>query len=308
MSETKVHKIRFHGRGGQGAVTAAQLVVMAFDGPAKCFPKFGAERMGAPTESYVKLSKDESLILSNEQVYIPEYVCVLDDTLLRDVCVTSGTGPGAWLLLNSTKDFDEINKEIGPNELNIAKIDATGLAMKVLGRPITNTAILGALAKISGLFTLDQLSSAIKRQFRGSIVDKNIELIKETFEKVEINGPVREYDIEKAEKLEWGHLEPNYIGADDVPIGAPWFTPGGSEKVNTGGWGIYRIEFNEEYCIQCQNCYWSCPDMCIIREKRDDGLWYVVGTDDFHCKGCRVCVEVCPGKKGIKARKAVLKE
>ena len=264
--------------------------------------------MGAPTESYVKLSKDESLILSNEQVYVPEFVCVLDDTLLRDVCVTSGTGPGAWLLLNSTKSFDEINELIGPNELNLAKIDATGIAMEILGRPITNTAILGALAKISGLYTLDQLAGALKLQFLGSIADKNINLIKKTYESVDIQEPTREYDEEKAKKIEWGHLEPQYIGADEVPIGAPWYVPGGSEKVNTGGWGIYRIEFYEENCIQCQDCYWACPDLCIIREKKEDGKYYITGTDHFHCKGCRLCVEVCPGKKGVKARKAFLKE
>ncbi|MBD3187386.1 hypothetical protein GF325_11195, partial [Candidatus Bathyarchaeota archaeon] len=264
--------------------------------------------MGAPTESYVKLSKEESMILSNEQVYVPEYVCVLDDTLLRDVCVTSGTGPGAWVLINSNKSFEELNDLLGPNELNLAKIDATSLAMDILGRPITNTAIVGALAKISGLYTLDQLAAALKLQFKGAIADKNIELINQTFQEVEIQEPVRDYDREKAEKLVWGHLEPQYIGAEDVPIGAPWYTPGGSEKVNTGGWGIYRIEFYPEHCSQCQNCYFACPDMCIVREKREDGLWYVTGTDDFHCKGCRLCVEVCPGKKGVIARKAILKE
>ncbi|MFX0099953.1 MAG: 2-oxoacid:acceptor oxidoreductase family protein [Candidatus Hodarchaeota archaeon] len=309
MSENdKVHKIRFHGRGGQGAVTAAQLVVMAYDGPAKCFPKFGAERMGAPTESYAKLSQNPDLLLSNEQVYVPEFVCVLDDTLLRDVCVTSGTGPGAWVILNSSKSFEELNKLLGPNELNLAKIDATELAMEILGRPITNTAILGALSKVSGIITLDQLGEALKVQFREDIAEKNIDLIKKVFEMLEIQEPTREYDVTKAEKLVWGHLEPQYIGTEETPIGAPWYTPGGSEKVNTGGWGIYLIEFDEEHCSQCMNCYWECPDMCIIREKRDDGLYYITGTDQFHCKGCRLCVEVCLGKKGVKARTAILKE
>ncbi len=303
-----VFNIRFHGRGGQGAVTAAQLAVMAYAGPAKCFPKFGAERMGAPTESYARLSQNPDLILTNEQVYVPQYVCVLDDTLLRDVCVTSGTGPGAWVIINSTMNFDEINKKLGPNELNLATVDATGLALKVLGRPITNTAILGALAKVATLFTLDQLNVAIKDQFRGAIIQKNIDLVKQVFDEVKVQQPVRPYDEAKAHKLVWGHLEPQYTGAEETPIGAPWYTPGGSAKVNTGGWGIYRIEFTAENCSQCQNCYFECPDMCILREKRDDGNYYVTGTDDFHCKGCRICVDVCPGFKGIKARKAILKE
>ncbi|MHA1368608.1 MAG: 2-oxoacid:acceptor oxidoreductase family protein [Promethearchaeota archaeon] len=306
--EEKIYTIRFHGRGGQGAVTAAQLAVMAYNGPAKCFPKFGAERMGAPTESYARLSQNPDLILTNEQVYVPRYVCVLDDTLLRDVCVTAGTGRGAWLIINSKMSFQELNELLGPNELNVAKVDATGLAMEILGRPITNTAILGALSKISDAFTLDQLTEAIRTQFKGAIAEKNVTLIKRVYDMLEVQEPVKEYDKEKSAKLEWGHLEPQYIGADEVPIGAPWYEPGRSEIVKTGSWGIYRIEYDPEHCSQCMNCYFMCPDQCILREKKEDGLWYVVGTDDFHCKGCRICVEVCPGKKGIKARKAVLKE
>ncbi len=303
-----VYSLRFHGRGGQGAVTAAQLSVMAYDGPAKCFPVFGAERMGAPTAAFARLSQNADMIQTNEQVYVPQYVCVLDDTLLRDVCVTSGTGPGAWVILNTNLSFDDINKKLGPNKLNLAKVDATNLAMKVLGRPITNTAILGALAKVSGLFTLDQLNEAIKDQFRGAVAQKNIDLVKEVYAKVETTSPIIPYDEDAAKKLEWGHIEPQYAGAKEVPTGAPWFVPGGSAKVNTGGWGVYRIDFKFENCSQCMNCAFMCPDQCIIREKRADGMWYVVGTDDFHCKGCRVCVEVCPGKKGVKARVAVLKE
>jgi 2-oxoacid:acceptor oxidoreductase gamma subunit (pyruvate/2-ketoisovalerate family)/2-oxoacid:acceptor oxidoreductase delta subunit (pyruvate/2-ketoisovalerate family) len=308
MSENKVYGIRFHGRGGQGAVTAAQLAVMAYDGPAKCFPVFGAERMGAPTAAFARLSPDAELIQTNEQVYTPQYVCVLDDTLLRDVCVTSGTAPGAWVILNTNKSFDYINEKLGPNRLNLAKVDATDLAMQVLGRPITNTAILGALVKIAGLFTLDQLNEAIRDQFKGAVADKNIDLVQQVYEKLETTEPVIEYDETQAKKLEWSHIEPQYIGSKDVPIGAAWYTPGGSEEVNTGGWGVYRIEFSEENCSQCQNCYFMCPDQCILREESENGTWKIVGTDEFHCKGCRLCVEVCPGKKGVKAREAILKE
>nr|MDO8112212.1 2-oxoacid:acceptor oxidoreductase family protein [Candidatus Sigynarchaeota archaeon] len=308
QNDKKVYGLRFHGRGGQGAVTAAQLSVMAWDGPAKCFPVFGAERMGAPTAAFARLSKDADMIQTNEQVYTPQYVAVLDDTLLRDVCVTSGTAPGAWVILNTGKSFDEINKLLGPNKLNLAKVDATDLAMKILGRPITNTAILGALAKVAPLFTLDQLNEAVRDQFRGAVADKNIELIKQVYEKVEVREPVIPYDEKSAKKLEWSHIEPHYPGAKDMSIGAVWYAPGGSQKVPTGGWGVYRIDFKFENCSQCQNCAFMCPDQCIKREKRADGMWYVIGTDESHCKGCRICVEVCPGKKGIKARTAILKD
>lgn len=306
-NEEELTSIRIHARGGQGGVTAAQLIVYAYDGPAKCFPKFGAERMGSPTEAFAKVSKDPDAIRSNEQVYAPRYVCVLDDTIVRDICVTDGLAPGGWVIVNTVKNVDTIRKFTKHNDLNYALVDATGLAIEKLGRPITNTAILGALVKISGLFTLDNLEKAIKQQFRGDLVKKNIDLVKAVFDKVQIYTVKIPYDSKSAEKPKWNHLELNYGGAKDYEIGAVWYTPGASLKVNTGSWGAYEIAFDPDHCIQCQACYFDCPDQAIIREKQPEGDWHIVGTDPMHCKGCRICVEVCPGKDGIKARSAKLK-
>ncbi len=306
-NEDELTSIRFHARGGQGGVTAAQLVVYAYNGPAKCFPKFGAERMGSPTEAFAKVSQDPDAIQSNEQVYTPRYVCVLDDTIARDICVTNGLSSGGWIIVNTVKTVDTIRKFTGRDDVNYALVDATGLAIEKLGRPITNTAILGALVKVSGLFTLEDLERAIKMQFRGDLIRKNIELVTAVYDKVQIYKVKNPYDSKKAEKPKWNHLELNYIGAKDYEAGEVWYTPGGSLKVNTGSWGAHEIFFDPDHCIQCQLCYFACPDMAIIREKQPSGEWDIVGTDPMHCKGCRLCVEVCPGKDGIKARSAKLK-
>lgn len=307
-SKTKedLTSVRFHARGGQGGVTAAQLVVYAYDGPAKCFPRFGAERMGSPTEAFAKVSQDPKAIRSNEQVYTPRYVCILDDTIIEDICVTNGLPPGGWIIINTVKDVDTIKEFTGRDDVNYALIDATGLAIEKLGRPITNTAILGALSKVSGIFSLKDLEGAIAYQFKGSLVEKNIDLVKTVYDKVEIYEVDIPYDPNKAEKPEWNHLELNYQGAKDYKIGAVWYTPGASEQVNTGSWGSYEIFFDPDHCIQCHRCHFVCPDMAIKREKVN-GEWQVVGTDMKHCKGCRLCVEVCPGKDGVKARSAKLK-
>ena len=306
-SKEDLISIRFHARGGQGGVTAAQLVVYAYNGPAKCFPKFGAERMGSPTEAYAKVSQDPDMIRSNEQVYSPKYVCILDDTLLKDIDVTAGVPPGGWVIINSVKDINTLKKLVRRDDLNYAIIDATGLAIEKLGRPITNTAILGALSKVSGLFSLDDLYKAIEYQFRGDLVDKNKELVKTVYDKVEIYTVDIPYDPKAAKKPEWSHVKLDYIGAKDYEIGAVWYTPGASLQINTGSWGAYKIYYNPDYCIQCQRCYYVCPDQAILREEQPNGEWKVVGTDLEHCKGCRLCVEVCPGKDGIKARSAKLK-
>jgi len=157
-----VINLRFHARGGQGGVTAAQLVVYAYDGPAKCFPRFGAERMGSPTEAYTKVSQDPDAIRSNEQVYAPRYVCILDDTIINDICVTNGLPPGGWLIINTVKNLNALKELTGRDDVNYALIDATSLAIEMLGRPITNTAILGAFSRATGLVNITAVERAIE--------------------------------------------------------------------------------------------------------------------------------------------------
>jgi pyruvate ferredoxin oxidoreductase gamma subunit len=99
-------------------------------------PRFGAERMGSPTESYARLGKNPNLIRTNTQVYTPNYVGVLDDTLLEDIDVAQGMTPGGWLIVNTTMSFDEIRKKVSRKDINFAKLDATKLALEVLGRNI----------------------------------------------------------------------------------------------------------------------------------------------------------------------------
>ena len=308
IAEDEVIQVRIHARGGQGGVTAGQLLVQAWEGPAKCFPKFGAERQGSPTEAFAQMALDKDLIRTNAQVYTPKYVLVLDDTIINDVCVTSGLAAGGWVIVNTTKTFDELKTIIGRTDLNYAKVDATGLALEILGRPITNTAIVGAFIKVSNVMPLENIESAIKMQFRGALVESNINVVRAVYDKVEIEECGIEYDYAKAqeEKLPWSHIELNYPGAEDMTTGAVWYTPGGSSKTKTGSWGVYKIKFIPENCINCNACYFACPDMCIKREQDEKGIWHITGTDHFHCKGCRICADVCPGKKGNKARVPVM--
>ncbi len=297
--------VRFHGRGGQGAVTAAQLCSMAFDGPATCMPTFGAERMGSPVASFVKMSQNYEKVRTNEQVYSPQYVAVLDDSLLFDVDCTAGMVPGGFLVINTCRPIEEIKEIIGKNNplaIHIALIDATNLALEYLGRNITNTLILGALLKVAPeIFTLAQLTDAIAEQFSPKIAQKNIDAIKVVPDATQVfmdeNAPELSYD--KDFKTAWSHIKIDNIGAKEWDLAGVWHVDqidGGSRRVNTGAWGISVAQYHPEYCIQCGNCAFICPDFCILREEKD-GKWEVVGVDEFHCKGCGNCVEVCPGKK-----------
>ncbi|MFX1590215.1 MAG: 2-oxoacid:acceptor oxidoreductase family protein [Promethearchaeota archaeon] len=291
--------LRFHARGGQGGVTASNLCVEAFYGYGICQPRFGAERMGSPTESYVRLSANEELIRSNEQVYAPHFVAVLDPSLLGEIDVTSGLAKGGWLIVNTSLDQVSIQTTVGRKDINIATIDATRIALDVLGRNITNTIILGALIRVSHLFTLEELSDAIMRRFKGEIAGKNIEAIKQAIEETCIYDIGIEPDFTIDTKVPWHQVFPGLPGYKELDKAGVWYMDEnviemGSSQVNTGSWGEWDIIWDEEKCTDCAQCWYICPDFAIIREKGEDGLWHMKGIDSYHCKSCQNCLEVCP--------------
>ena len=169
-------EIRFHGRGGQGAVTAARLLAEAafLEGKhAQAFPFFGAERRGAPVLAFTRI--DDKQIRVRTQIYEPDYVVVLDPLLPEAVDVASGIKQGGIIVLNSKKSMQF-------SQAKTAFVDATSIAMKTLGVPITNTAVLGAFAKATGLVTLESLIEVIKRYFSSKLAKKNISAIKAAYE------------------------------------------------------------------------------------------------------------------------------
>ncbi len=166
-----MRELRIHGRGGQGSVTAAELIaVAAFKSGvfSQAFPAFGVERRGAPVQAFVRFS-DEKIRLRS-QVYEPDYVIVQDSTLIKDVNVFSGMKKGGIILINTSGD---IHGTI-PDGVRYIPIDATRLALDILGVPITNTTLMGAFAAASGEISLEALEEAVRERFSGSLADKNV--------------------------------------------------------------------------------------------------------------------------------------
>ena len=291
--------LRFHARGGQGGVTASNLCVEAFNGYGVCQPKFGAERMGSPTESYVRLSANADLVRSNEQVYGPHFVSVLDESLLSEVEVTAGIPKGGWLIVNTVMDQLTIQEAVKRKDINIATIDATRIALDVLGRNITNTIILGALIRISHLFTLEELSNAIMKRFKGAIAGKNIEAIKQAIKETCIFDIGVDPDFTVDTKVPWQQIDLGLPGYKELDKAGVWYCDEdvisyGSKQVKTGSWGEYDIIWDKETCTDCAQCWYICPDFAILREKGEDELWHMTGVDQFHCKSCLNCVNICP--------------
>lgn len=175
-------EVRFHGRGGQGAVTAARLLAEAafLEGKhCQAFPFFGAERRGAPVLAFTRI--DTKPIRTRTQVYEPDHVVVLDPSLLEIVDVAAGAKEGGTITLNSKKPVEFPS-------LKTAFLDATSLAMEVLGVPITNTAMLGAFAKATKLVSLDSVVKAVESYFSAKLAEKNVNAVKTAYERTEVIG------------------------------------------------------------------------------------------------------------------------
>lgn len=166
-------EIRFHGRGGQGAVTSAELLALAAIAEGKyaqAFPSFGPERRGAPVVAFCRISDEPIRIRAN--IYEPDIVLVLDSTLLGIVKVAAGLKPDG-ILVTTSKDSPEKVRELLQIQNRLGVVDARRIAMEVLGLPITNTTMLGALIKAREIVRKESFLEPLKHRF-GRIAEKNI--------------------------------------------------------------------------------------------------------------------------------------
>jgi pyruvate ferredoxin oxidoreductase gamma subunit len=173
-----VFQVRIHGRGGQGVVTAAEMLsVAAFaEGHyAQAFPSFGSERTGAPVVAFCRIN--EKPIRSREPVASPDAVIVQDPTLLHQVDLFSGLREEGYLLVNSSHSLSEI----GLGELaarfrpgRALTLPATDIARELVGRPVPNAVLLGAFAALSGLLSIDSVAGAIRETFPGAVGERNV--------------------------------------------------------------------------------------------------------------------------------------
>ncbi|MDR1164688.1 MAG: 2-oxoacid:acceptor oxidoreductase family protein [Deltaproteobacteria bacterium] len=166
-------EIRFHGRGGQGAVTSAELMAQTAiqrGKYAQAFPSFGPERRGAPVTAFLRIS--DKPIRVREKVYKPDVVVVLDPTVMNVTKVDAGLKPDGFLLVNTHRDGADLRKQYGFTQ-KIATLDAMSIAMEILNVPITNTVMLGVFAKILGEATPDDVREPFLNRFGATLASKN---------------------------------------------------------------------------------------------------------------------------------------
>ena len=179
----EILEVRWHGRGGMGAVTSAELVARAAISEGKyaqSFPSFGPERRGAPVLAFLRISGEFIRIRTN--IYEPDIVAVLDPGLLRVVDVTSGLKKKGKIVINSRKSPDELKSEF-EYKWPVATVNAAKIARETIGLPITNTAMIGALLKITEAVRMDSLIEQLQERF-GERAEANIEAMKRAYQEI----------------------------------------------------------------------------------------------------------------------------
>ena len=251
-------EIRFHGRGGQGAVTASRLLATAafLEGHhSQSIPMYGTERRGAPVTAFVRIGEKDQMVRS--LIHEPDYVVVLDPLLRKSVNITEGLKDTGMLVVNSSVPPMEV--ELDKDTLT-ATVDATAIALEVLGRPITNTAILGAFCKATGAVKLESVIEAVKQQWSGRLAEMNVKAVEEAYERTEIGRP-------------------KVVDKNNSPP-----VPTNSKA----DWRTFKPMVDAEKCTGCKICWMVCPDGSIDMVENKS----VINYD--YCKGCGICAEECP--------------
>lgn len=186
-------QIRFHGRGGQGVVTAAEMLsraAFAEDKHAQAFPSFGSERMGAPVVSFCRI--DDKTIRLREPILNPDALIIQDPTLFHSVDVFQGLNVGGYVLVNSTRGFAELGIAEFLSRLpegHARTLGATDLALRHVGRPVPNAVLLGGFAAMTGVIRLESVHRAIRETFPGKVGEANVAAASAAYEAI---GPSRQ--------------------------------------------------------------------------------------------------------------------
>ncbi len=185
-----IEEIRLHGRGGQGVVVSGELMAIAasYEGKfCRAFPFYGASRRGAPVVAFVQIGDPEEA--TRAQVYTPRYLFILDPRMVGAAGVIKGLKEGGVAVANSGKEPEEVADSLGVKLSKVGVVDATAIGIEILGRPIPNTALLGAFAKTTGLLRLDSLERAIRKRFQGEAAELNVKAAEMGYERVRIWEP-----------------------------------------------------------------------------------------------------------------------
>jgi len=280
-------RVRFHGRGGQGAKTASRILGdAAFNNGyfAQDFPIYGAERRGAPVTAFTRFSDEE--ITERGFIFSPDISAIMDDSLISDPMANpfAGLRKGGVAVVNTTKASGSVLP--GRGDAAVVTVDLTGLALKILGKPILSAGIAAAVARISGL-KKEALLTALTEELAdiglsSEMVTKNVEFATAIYAKL---APLKlkTEELPTAEELVPLAVVVSEDGIEKVT------NTGNSYARHTGNWRTFRPTIDYAKCTNCMICYAYCPESAMT--VGDDGR---VKIDYDNCKGCMICMTECP--------------
>ena len=286
-----MYRLRFHGRGGQGAKVASRVLGTAafLDGYyAQDFPLYGAERRGAPVAASTRISEEP--IMERGVISEPDIVIVMDETLLYDpqAMPVSGLKQGGIVLINTTHSPIAAKAEYKITA-KVITLDITKIGLDMLGIPILSTLAGGVAARIVGL-RKDSLRDAVKKVLSEIITDRGL-LEKNIDAALYCFNAITPVEIKTTETIQKKSTVIS-IPFEPAEVSSPTIIATGNTPLRmTGNWRVFRPAWNYDACTKCMICVARCPDGCIL--VNEDGFPY---TDYDNCKGCLICVEECPTK------------
>lgn len=289
-------EIRWHGRGGQGAKTAALLLAdVAFKTGkyVQGFPEYGPERMGAPITAYNRISDEVIRVHSN--IYTPGLVVVVDETLLHSVDVTAGLKEDGAIIVNTPKSADEIKPMLNGYQGKVYTVDARKISVQALGKYFPNSPMLAAAVAVSGVMKKDAFISEMRASYqhkfakKPEVIDGNMQALELTYEEF------KRCIIKTYFKWRYNNMRTDISKINeqtphqDLTEGLMLFAGGTSKQFHTGEWRTRTPILDQDLCRQCMVCSMVCPDSSIPLKDGER-----VEFDYDHCKGCGICAKACP--------------
>lgn len=273
---------------------AAQTIAEAavYEGlEAIAFPFFGAERRGAPIMAFARI--DDKKIALRTQVYQPDMVVVMEESLIEIEPVADGLKPTGCAVVNSRSRPEEIDLGI---KVRCATVDATSISLELLKAPIVNTAILGAMTRVDDFVSLRSVKEAIANRFGEHLGEEagriNAQAAQMAYDKVVLGESQAHRPITKRKMWlpTWQEM-PAGVALYHERRGEIEVGPGSSWQTRTGTWRTRTPRYLRDKCVRCARCWFICPDAAIHRQADDH-----IDIDYDHCKGCGICASVCPTK------------
>lgn len=294
------YEIRLESIGGLGANLAGKMLAESgvlgsgFNG--SNFASYGSEKKGSPVKSFIRFADADTEIRDHSPIEEPHVIGIFHEALYKMVDVVSGLQPDGIVLVNSTRDFDEIKDDLKLSYGTLAIVDALGIAVEEKTK--VNTAMLGALFRICSFLDAESMKDVIRRTFEKKyphLVEPNIRTFERGYQEVRF----KEYEVPAdAEGKSFTKPAP-LLGYETQLIGGTVIAQGNSLlKDLSGSRQGFLPSWEQEKCIHCAACDVVCPDLCFVwkegEDKRGRKQMFLTGIDYQYCKGCLKCVEACP--------------